>query len=436
MGSGRSMIETGAGLHAALVTFAVPHPGLQGDPMICWGILRQLRDAGHRVTVVLLEEPDPHARREQAAMRGPLEAAGIPCVTVAAEPPAARRPHWAVLLRPRLEDFYPNATMAPGTAQAVAALRPDVVIGFDFRALAALGPAGGAPRLGAVPSWNPAAKMGRWRHALPASWSWTYARTTLGLLKLWHEPRFLVELLNRCDAAGHFAAQHAAWAQAHGAPHCRYYRMPLVDPAAPARAAGRSAARRGAKPRFVMVGRLSGTLTLAGLHVFARQMLPEMERRFGADGFEVHIIGRDTLPPALAHRLNRPAVRVRGFVEDLDAELAAADAVLVPNPVNFSFRVRMLTVFAYGCCVIAHEANIAGTPEFVHGENVLLGCDGRALGRLAWEAAQDAGLRARLGQRARATYERWFHPAAEGVGVLEDVERLAERRVMLSEVAG
>jgi len=426
------MIERGRQTHVVLVTFAVPHPGLQGDPMICWGIVKQLQAAGHQMTVVLLEESESDVREEQTVMRVALEDEGVPCVTVPANAAPQRRGFLRVLLRPQVEDFYPSASMAPGTARTIAAIQPDVVIGFDFRALAALRHTRGIPRIGAVPSWNPAAKVGRWRYAIPPSLSWAYLRTTLGLLKLWQEPRILTDLLRDCDVAGHFAAQHAAWARAHGVPACRYYRMPLTDDSSHG-GARRSASA--ARPKFILVGRLAGTLTLAGLYLFAREMLPEMERRFGQDGFEVHVIGRDELPMRLASRLAHPAVKVRGFVEDLEAELASAVALLVPNPVNFSFRVRILTAFASSCCVIAHQVNAAGTPEFAHDVNLLLGRDGRELGQLAWELAQDPPRRERLVRRARETYEQWFHPQAEAAGLLTDVERLAGSQAVLSGVS-
>ncbi len=43
-------------MHVALVTHSLPQPSTTGGPMTCWAIMRQLRDDGHRVTVISLRQ--------------------------------------------------------------------------------------------------------------------------------------------------------------------------------------------------------------------------------------------------------------------------------------------------------------------------------------------------------------------------------------------
>jgi glycosyltransferase involved in cell wall biosynthesis len=177
-----------------------------------------------------------------------------------------------------------------------------------------------------------------------------------------------------------------------------------------------------------MVGQLRGTPTLLGLHMFAKEILPRLEALLGPEGFEVHVIGSYAPPVELQKAFSRPSICLRGYVESLDSEFASADVLLVPTPVAFSVRVRVLTGLSYGACVVAHSANANGIPEMQDGENVLLGRNGRELADAVVRAVRDPLLRSRIGTNGRRMFEKYFAPEVAGTRIAEDLAALASRQ--------
>jgi glycosyltransferase involved in cell wall biosynthesis len=119
-------------------------------------------------------------------------------------------------------------------------------------------------------------------------------------------------------------------------------------------------------------------------------------------------------------------VRLRGRIAPPDDEFLRADVLLVPTPVPTGPRVRILTGFQFGCCVVAHEANRLGIPALEDGVNCLLApAEGIAAATL--RALGDPGLRARLGEHGRRLYEERFTPATAGAAIVGELERLAGR---------
>ena len=131
-------------------------------------------------------------------------------------------------------------------------------------------------------------------------------------------------------------------------------------------------------------------------------------------------------PAALRESLRHPAVRLTGHVEPPDDEFLGAEVVLVPTPIETGPRVRILTAFAYGCCVVAHQANALGIPELADGENALLAeTDGLVAATL--RALRDRPLRERLGAAGRGLYEARFTPERAGGRIVRALEETAAR---------
>jgi glycosyltransferase involved in cell wall biosynthesis len=158
-------------------------------------------------------------------------------------------------------------------------------------------------------------------------------------------------------------------------------------------------------------------------------MLPHLERMLGRDGFEVRIVGGYQPPPTTHALLEHPAVNLAGFVDDVDAEFRAADVLVVPVSIQLGVRVRVLTGFAHGNCIVTHRANAQGIPELAHGQNALLGSSAAELAGLVVSALQDVQLAMRLRRGARETYERFFTPAVAGAPLAETLERIADARL-------
>jgi Glycosyl transferases group 1 len=281
------------------------------------------------------------------------------------------------------------------------------------------------PRLGAAVDFPQLAAWYRWR-ATPFRPSRTGASRLLWLqARLRRLPPLLVQLMNECEASANFAAHHAAWLKDNGAPECTYYRTPIEDRPGES---WRSRRRRGERPRLLLIGHLRGTSTIEGLEVFARGVLPRLERALGADGFEVRIVGAYEPPAHLRAPLARPSVRFLGHLTQVDDEFLTADALLVPTSIRLGTRVRILTAWSFGCPVVAHVANADGIPELANEVNALLACDPAGLAEGVLRVVREPQLGEGLAEEGRRLYEACFAPAVAAEALLVQLERLAAAR--------
>jgi len=364
--------------------------------------------------------PDGADHEEQLAHASSLGYEVEPVVSEAWRPAEARRTLGSRVRRvwrPEPEELYPTLRDDDTVRQAVARLRADAVLVYGFEALAA-SRAVAAPRFAATSDPPHLSLWGRtWRRWRDERRLLQVAREAIGIQStLRAHPRLALELLRECEAVGAFGHHHAQWLRRLGI-DCGYYHTPIADP-------GERPPAENDPPRILLIGHLRGTATLDGLRVFGK-MLPELERALGPRGFEARVVGGYEPPPEVAPLLEHPAVRFAGFVDDVDAEFRSADVLLVPVSIKLGVRVRVLTGFSYGSCIVAHDANAEGIPELADGENALLGSDAEQLAAQVVRALGDTEVRARLGAGARATYERFFTPEAAGAELGATLERIA-----------
>jgi glycosyltransferase involved in cell wall biosynthesis len=413
---------------ALLVAGAVPNPTVSGGSVTSWAVLTELLANGHEVTVVVLMDPelyDPSdVRVAERAARVRALGADVVEVTSGSAAYFRSRPRGAVqrvrrAWRPLDEELYPNLVDAPAVGRAVEASGAEAAFVYHFEMLAASRGLR-VPRLAAVGDPPHLSALFRFRERLPDP------RALRGAVRLQtqlrHQPRLLVRFLNECEASGAFAAHHANWLRRRGARECRYLHTPVPDPGPP-RAEGGSAER----PTILLVGHLKGVVTLEGLRLFATGILPRLEQELGPEGFEVRIAGGYEPPAELARALDRPSVRRLGHVEGMEDDFRAAHVLLVPNSIDLGVRVRILTGFSFGSCVVSHRANERGIPELAHGRNALVGESPEQLASQVLEAIGDDALRRRLGEGARETYERHFAPAVAVGELASTLERIAGR---------
>jgi glycosyltransferase involved in cell wall biosynthesis len=181
----------------------------------------------------------------------------------------------------------------------------------------------------------------------------------------------------------------------------------------------------GGRPRILLgPSQLGATSTAAGIRFFAREVVPRLDRALGRDGYDVHVIGKGDPPDELARMLPHPGIVVRGWVDDIDAELASATLQLAPTPFVLGKRMRIVSAWAYGLCVVAHAAEAVNLPELVDGETGLLGADGAGVADAIVRAARDSDLRERIGTNGRRVYESTFHPSVAARALVQRLEAL------------
>lgn len=414
---------------ALIVTGGVPNPAASGGAVTAWTVMTHLLSEGHEVGVCALRDPEhyepTHTSEEERV--DAVRARGATVVQLVSRstaafralprgPRARLRRAW----RPHEEELYPHLVDRDAVHEAVSGLGADVAFVYHFEALAATRSLD-VPRFAAVGDPPHLSALYRFRDELPNPRA--LRRVVRLQTQIRHQPRLLVRLLNECEAAGAFAAHHAAWLRSEGAAKCEYLRTPIPDPGPRERTATE-------RPRLLLVGHLKGIVTLDGLRIFAREILPRLEAELGAEGFETRIVGGYEPPSELATALDRPSVRFLGHVEDPADEFDSAAVMLVPNSIPLGVRVRILTGFSHGTCVVSHRANVQGIPELAHGWNALVEGTGPELARAVIRAIKDDGLRRGLGAGARRTYEEAFAPSVAAGRIAQALGRIAGRRAV------
>ena len=418
-------------MRTALLSTAVPNPDSGSGASITLALIAgALRDRGHEVAVCPLVypeyvTPDGADHERQVAIASSLGYEVEPVLSEAWRQRHVDRSLGARLRRawrPEPDELYPQLRDAAAVRDAVARLAPNAVFVYGFSALAASTQLG-LPRFAATSDPPHESLRGRmlrrWRERPNPL---RIAREAVSLqAALRAYPRLATELLRDCEAVGAFGRHHAESLRRAGIP-CGYYRTPIADPGPPAAPPGNE------RPRLLLIGHLRGTATLDGLRVF-RAMLPHLERALGREGFEARVVGGYDPPPELGPLLEHPAVHLVGFVEDVDAEFRAADVLVVPVSIRLGVRVRVLTGFSHGSCIVTHEANAFGIPELAHGQNALLGSSPAELAAHVARALREPDLARRLRSGARETYERFFTPAVAGAALGETLERIVGARL-------
>jgi glycosyltransferase involved in cell wall biosynthesis len=414
-------------VRVAVVVGGVPNPVSGGGALTAWGVVSHLVEAGHEAIVFPLLERDfadpTGAGVDDRLAR--LEALGAQVEPIELRHASAARRSLRRLWRPSDAELFPSLGECERVAETVKRAAPDAAFVYHWEAVAATrGLRGAVPRLAAVgdPAHLPA--LYRWRDLVRAG-DPAALRGALHLqARLRAQPGLMVRLLRECETVGAFAAHHAAWWRRKGILDCLYLRTPIPDAVGPSWREARDSARREGRPRILLIGHLHGTATRQGLRAFVQAALPALEQGLGAGGFEIRIVGGFDLPPELREALARPSVRFVGHADPPDEEFLAADVFVVPISIPLGVRVRILTAFSYGCCIVTNEVNALGIPELAQGENALLARNGTGLAAETLRALADESLRRELEGGARATFERSFSlPVAGGriVGLLGEL---------------
>lgn len=420
-------------MHIAFLWNSVPHAE-GGGGMVSVGMVQAMLRAGHRVTICVLMEPES-IRPQHMPQLEELQSSNVTITEIPVPPRASWRfsgfrrlaHRFRVLLRPRNADFHPLVTQAQTVGAILAPLKPDVII--VFQVIEALHGVPTAPKMALLGAMEHLTHLYWWR--VRATWRAPIRTVVMGiraLLVSFLVRRWNLRMLADYQRVGVLGAQDAVWLRQHGITNALYLPAPIQDPGQASwksrRAGVTSGEDSGVKPKIILVGHVQAVPTLAGLYFFGRHILPGLERSLGAEAFEVHIIGRYSLPRPLARAFDKPSVRLRGFVEDIDGEFLTSDILCVPTPIDFSMRVRICVGFSFGCCVVAHHAIAAGMPELIHDYNVLMAGDGPGLVSQIVRALRDERLRVWLGANARRTYEERFSAGRAGQILLDELERI------------
>ena len=149
----------------------------------------------------------------------------------------------------------------------------------------------------------------------------------------------------------------------------------------------------------------------------AREVMPAVRAR--VPGARLRLVGRES--GRIAHLAGLPGVDLVGAVDDVAAELAGADVVVVPMRYGGGTRLKVLEAFAHRRPVISTTLGSEGTGA-VDGEHLLLRDDAAGTAEAVARLVGDPVLRDRLVDAGEQLYRDRFTPAAAvaGVGALVD----------------
>jgi glycosyltransferase involved in cell wall biosynthesis len=160
-------------------------------------------------------------------------------------------------------------------------------------------------------------------------------------------------------------------------------------------------------PVLLLVGLLTYEPNRDGAAFFAAEVLPLVRAHY--PGAQFRVVGRYGSMSDVAALQGREGVTVTGEVDDVSAELAAADLVVVPLRFGGGTRVKILEAFAHQVPVVATTVGCEGL-EVVDGEHLLVADTPEALAAGCVRLLQQEDLRRRIVLQARQLWQsryRW-----------------------------
>lgn len=389
-----------------VLTALWPHPAhsVRAANVVAFELISALaRSSGARIGLLVVGYETPVAQDEQARFAcDHLKSLGVEVLTPvtlrSTHPP---RPRLARMLAPTFTDYYPAAGCVEELVPAIEGFDSDLLFVPWSEWLTAL--ASRVPVDKFAYYGNPDPK------SLRAQIAFRRRVGEVGALRAGYLSiradrleRFHLAAMNQYGWLGDVAANDAEYYRSRGHPNAFYARNTwMVAPSI-----------QGVEPQdrickiIASVGRVSGTANTLGLEYLGTQLLPEMRRIFGARSFELHVLGAGEVHPHVKPLISQPEILLRGFVSDIDREIASAAAFLCVNNAT-SYKVghtRYLHAWSLGSCVVAHRDVSLSMPELRNGENALLGADAAEIAEHLLRSCRDAAARRRIADAGKRTF--------------------------------
>ncbi|MEX2642216.1 MAG: glycosyltransferase [Acetobacterales bacterium] len=405
-------------MHVLFLASVMPNLGhSQAAETVCAALMCAMRERGHDVSFATVASGrEPHADSMERFAEVGIRYVGDFTHDVQDDPasdwPRLRR--WASYVaefaRIDAAPDYPRFRDPERTARALTAGSPNVALLFWDSWFEHLLPA---------------------FHALPVAAYLGRPRTEASLVRLADAPstpnnmlmrhrllgrrRRHLRRMRQLKAVANICAVDAAWYRAHDVP-CRYVPNCWPDAFGPNWKDRRRRAEGERKQGDILgnVGHLGATGNDYGLAWMGREVVPSLDRRMVQGDWRINVCGPGTLTARASEALRHPNVAVRGFVPDIDEEMLSNRLFLICNnagPYTGGYT-RVCYAMASGAPVVAHRALAESMPEVGQGENACLGVTGDELAAHIAGLLHDTVVRERVGDAARATYERHYAPSA------------------------
>jgi glycosyltransferase involved in cell wall biosynthesis len=423
-----------------LLTCGLPGPAYHGGAVTCWAIVKAMLARGHKVTVLSLfdiSDTNPYLESRDIQTKG-LNDIGAEVEFMeykykeltGTDNPAnlfsktAKR--IGSISSPQIERYFPWVRLKSSVQKKLQAIKPDALFAYHFDALSAVYDTNIAPIMAGVGDlWH---WPGYFRLKATDSSirkyliNYPYYFAFQNISK-----RLMLKMLRPCKKRGAFAAHYAEWLRnQRDFEDALYLRTPAHDPVGDRWYELRehyNNKRESKKFKILMIGDI-GTAAKWGLRLLISEVLPVLEKRFGPEEFEIHLVGGGNIDHEFKILHELPYVKIRGRIVPPDAEFLSSDILFVPTPITLGIRVRIITGFSYGSCIVTHIANKTGIPEITHEGNALVSGTGAGLAEEIIRALLDESLRKRLEENARRTFEESFSEKTAAESIVMEIEKL------------
>jgi hypothetical protein len=329
-------------------------------------------------------------------------------------------------LFPTIKNFFSGSLMHLEVIEIVEKGNFDAIFAYHWNAIASIFEIDHIPKLGLVgdPIHLPYLfrKEYRKRNSGSKFGLFTIKEFLLEKTQIPAKKLIMSKLLKSCTISGAFAAHHALELSSLGNLDCNYYRTPVPDPFGDYN----RDVLLDKKFKILLIGHLQGIATMTGIEFFTNDILPYLNELIGPENFEIHVVGGyfETLPIHQKRSLLQKNILIRGHVSPSDIEFMSSHVLLVPTPIDLGIRVRIISGFSSGVCVVAHSANKKGIPELVNMKNSILGNNGYEMAYGCYTLYNDNDLRKRIEKESRLTYNTYFALNKAGQVICNDINKV------------
>lgn len=394
--------------------------------MTVWSIMLQALKQGHTVRVGAFSYPTDQFldsnRLDQVANAG----ASVNVVKLSDKRTISKKETLTSSIRSVFSDQDAKAEII----RDIENFSPDAIFLYHWDSIASLHGYKKFPKLGiAGDPWH-LPGLRNWQQ-LPFSPSPRYLKlAAYYATQSYFAPRAMARILQDCDSYGSFQAEEASHMKKRGASNCKYYRTCVADPIELLDDSTPPLGDRDKSIPKILLGpsNIEASSTKAAVSFFAKDVYPHLKAIMGDAPFVVRVVGEGKAPKELADLLPSPHFELPGRIEPPDDEFLNATVQIVCTPFVLGIRVRIITGFAYGCCVVAHLAEKANIPELEDGKNCLIGKDGKTIAEKIAFAITNPERRQQIQQTARSDYDTLFSPTVAASAVVTELERISTKR--------
>lgn len=309
----------------------------------------------------------------------------------------------------KIDDIFPSSVCHEKLDKIVKKEHIDVLMGFHFEVLAPIAKVeSNVKKIGIV--GDPDFDVQKQRIYFLEKYGVKSLSTLKNILTrermIKYMKKYIPEIIMQLDRCGEVSYEHAEELSSMVGKEVKYFHLPC---------------QRGElqlihkplnkKPVIMMCGHMRAISTAVGIEFLAFDILPEMRKRLGKDGFELRLLGRyfETLPMVIQGEIKKYSeVKILGFVDSIEEEYQKADLLLVSTPIRLGIRTRIVNAFAEGICVVAHSASSSGIKELVDNENCLMGDCGEVIVDKIIEVTRNQQMIDRIRENAYQTFYKYF----------------------------